>query len=330
MSNLPARYVDLARYGVTDSDLRRAGDRAVYNALVRVAMSAVNADWDYGRFAVFIAEPRSNLGQQARLRHGKPVESVRYERMLRAAWTRAAERVEGSQKISKLDVDERVRDLRWLIEDADTDLNDAERAVLGHACDIAAKIGTLTPAMPWRAVKEATGLGEKSTKNTLARLTERGLLRVASLGKRGAGSKVATCYHLPLPEHVSERLPLAEGSQQGQRGSQAGTPAEGAPYSVPETGPMGPPGQTYGTPHEEHLGTPGQTYGTPADLGIDEAVPTVGQNGHNAPMTEAQTATVNMDPAMLAAFMEFYAARRQADGEPLPDNVIPLRRRSVK
>lgn len=319
MGSIPGRYVDLARYGVADSDLRKNGDRAVYNALVRVAMSAANAGWDYGQFAVFIADPRSNLGQQARMRHGKPVETSRYERMLRAAWTKGAERVQDNPRISKLDIDEQVRDLRLALEDADTDLDHAERAVLDHACDIATKIGTLTPAMPWRAVKDATGLGERAAKSAIARLERRGLLRVASRGRRGVSSGKATCYHLPLAAHLSEGLPLG------------GTSGGAAPYSVPETGPMGPPGQTYGTPADEGVGTPGQTYGTPADLGMPETGHDDPVSVENAPMAETQTATVNMDPAMLAAFMDFYAqqqARARTEAEALPDNVIPFRRRA--
>jgi hypothetical protein len=90
------------------------------------------------------------------------------------------------------------------------DLPDADRRVLKFACDQAERLHTTRPAMPWRAVAEGTGLGQRTVRNSLRRLDEAGLLALAVHGlPAGPSSKRrrANCYRLPAGEGAHIPVP---------------------------------------------------------------------------------------------------------------------------
>lgn len=239
-------YVDLIRDGVPADELRKLGDRAVFRALLRTAASFRQRGYSYADWAGLVSEARSNLGHQARVRRNKERKPRDYERVLAEAWDKAGKWLdeEAEPMFTAADVRQRVADLRAILGDADIEIPDTDRAVLAHACDVAERYGTTRPVMPWREVAAGTGLGERATKNALARLDREGVLRVEHPGRSGAGERrrQARLVHLPRPEDLTTT------------------------YLCRGTRPVGPPGLTYGTPTNSTAGTPGLTYGTPMEV----------------------------------------------------------------
>jgi len=134
----------------------------------------------------------------------------------------------------------RAEGVMQLVADPDAELTDSQRAVLAYAAEQTIKRGMLRVALPWRAVKAATCLGEKSTKNAMAHLRNKNLLLLEAQGRSGADASrwKANLYSLPTQEAL-------------------------ASYRGRGTRPMGPPATTYGTPKEFIDGTSATTYGTP-------------------------------------------------------------------
>jgi DNA-binding transcriptional ArsR family regulator len=239
---LPAPIIDLIRDGADGHDLRDRGERAVWSALVRTACSAVQRGWSVVDWSSLVSEPHSRLGTQARLKKGgKPRTDRDFHRTLVNAWT-AAEKWLHHQPTAfdRGQIADRIRDVRDWAADGDVPLKDADRLVLTHAVEVALRNGTDRPALPRRELCEATGLGERTVRTTLARLADAGLLMLEVRGRSGADSsrRRASLYRLP---------DLAARNS----------------YLYRETRSMGPPAQVYGTPPEKHVGTPVQIYGTP-------------------------------------------------------------------
>jgi len=204
-SALPAHIVDRIRDGVPPADLRAAGDRAVYRALVSTASSAVQRGWIYAQWAAFVSEPRSALGRQARTRGGRKERTPRdYERTLTNAWDAAGKWLAtAAPPLTPREITERITAVRAFIADADAQLDDTERAVVAYACNAAAEYGTDRPALPRHRVVAGTGLGEKAVRNALDRLDDRGVLIRVSRGKAGnpaKGKGKAALYRLPTAE----------------------------------------------------------------------------------------------------------------------------------
>jgi hypothetical protein len=270
---LPGRTVDLIRDGVRPADLRAGGDRAVWRALVSTAASALQRGHDFTEWAALVTETRSNLGRQMRLKGGKKERTQRtVERTLRNAWTTAEKFVaEAPAAFTRDDALAHVAVVRDWTADADSPLDDNERAVMAAACRIAERNGTTRPALPRRALVDETGLGERTVRTTLDRLHRRGLLVLEVPGRSGgdAARRKAGLYRLP------------------------DTAALETSYLYRGTRSMGPPAQIYGTPAESTTGTPAQVYGTPTD--------------HNNSDEETAVVTVTIsatDPDALAAAID--------------------------
>lgn len=305
---LPTRMIDLIRSGVPTAALREAGDRAVYRTLVSTAASAQQRGHTFPEWAELISQAASNLGRQAKLRSGgKEKTKAAYEKTLRSAWDAAAKWLTtAAPALTREDALEHVAVVRDWVADADSPLDDNERAVMAAACVVAARIGTTRPALARRALIEETGLGERTVRTTLARLDARGVLRLEVPGRSGAdaGRRRAALYRLPDREGL------------------------GTSYLYRETRSMGPPAQIYGTPPNYSNGTPPQIYGTPT-----------------APTTPEELAVVTLtisanDPAALAAVLDTLRRQPAVEVQQQPPtelpgrpagatNVRPLRRRSA-
>ncbi|WP_345037397.1 hypothetical protein [Georgenia daeguensis] len=251
-SALPGRMVDLIRDGVPPADLRAKGDRAVWAALVKTAASSQQRGHTYAEWAAIVTDAKSALGRQASIRAGrdKVKSPAAREKTLRSAWDAAARWLKDAPaSFTRETVLAHVAAVRGWAGDADADLDDHERMVLIAACDVAERNGTTRPAMPRRAVSEATGLGERTVRTTLAALDDRGILRLEVPGRGGAeGKRRAGLYQLPTADVMADA------------------------YLYRETRSMGHPAQVYGTPRDASAGTPAQVYGTPDTEGTTTMV----------------------------------------------------------
>lgn len=229
---LPGRMIDLIRDGVHPLDLKARGNRAVWSALVKTAISAQQRDWSVIEWEALITDPKSRLGAQVAIKDGrKPLPPARVQKTLLDAWDKAwtwrtdADRPEAWTKAEvTTEAHRRAAVALSIVEDPEAPLSDTERAVLAYAIDQTKVRGLLRVALPWRSVQDATGLGERATKNAMAKLTKRGfiVLEVPGRASPAAGKRRANLYALPTAQDTA---PMCRGTR-----------------------PMGPPHQTYGTP----------------------------------------------------------------------------------
>lgn len=299
---LPGWAIDLIRDGVPSADLKASGNRAVWRALVSTAASAQERGWDSTEWEYLVLEAASRLGNQVRLKDRHKARTPKaVAKMLTDAWESAWEwRTENpawDRDQVNAKAQERAAAVLALVADADADLGDRERAVLAYAAQQTQERGMLRVALPWREVKAATGLTERTTKNTLAGLQERGLLNLEVRGHAGATKRKANLYGLPAPEALS-------------------------PYLCRGTRPMGPGAQTYGT------STAHPAVGPPPDLWDPDTTTNPTPPPEKEPDMAAATLTLTLTPAEQAAVLNALARVRQADAETEPQEsaqVIPMR-----
>jgi hypothetical protein len=237
---LPGPKIDLIRDGVPLIELKEAGDRAVYNALFRTAASACQRGWDFWEWEVLVLEAKSQLGNQARLKGGRTQRSKSdLRKLFDSVWEAATKWVTEQPKpwdsdATREEAKDRAALLLTVVEDADAPLKESDRNVLIYAAELAVERGMDRVALPWRAVKEGTGLGERTVKNALRRLDHVGLLVLAERGRAG-GSRTkerrANLYRLATADGVSA-------------------------YQYRGTRSVGPAAQVCGTPSEDEHGTP--------------------------------------------------------------------------
>lgn len=231
---------DLVRDGVHPRDLRAEGERAVWRALVSTAASAMQRGVTRTEWAAFIDEPGSKLGTQAKLKRGtKPRTRAEYVKTLDRAWSKAATWLaDRPSAFGPVEILQRIREVRERVEHPDAGLTDVERRILIYACQVAAEKMTDRPALPRHAVVAATGLGDRTVRNALERMSDSGLLRLEVRGRRDPARRRAGLYRLPDVDHIP----------------------------VPASGSTGPPAQIYRTPADDLVRTPEQVYRTPAGV----------------------------------------------------------------
>lgn len=248
-SALPGWAIDLIRDGVPAAELKARGGGAVWSSLVRTAMSAQNHGWGVVDWEFQILEDGNNLGRQVSSKDGKRRRTRKWiAKQLDDAWETAWERTSSEaawtpEQVAE-EVERRAAAASITAADPDVDLSDTDRAVLAYAAEQHRARGMTRVALPWRAVQEATGLGERATKNALRRLTNRGLLNLDIRGRSDPDPKKRRAHLFALPDAATFAARVAS-------------------YLCRGTRPMGPPAQTYGTPSSLAAGTPAQTYGTP-------------------------------------------------------------------
>jgi hypothetical protein len=300
---LPGWCIDLIRDGVTNTDLKASGDRAVWRALRRTALSAQHRAWSVMEWEALILEPRSVLGRQLATKGGKTRTPKAVQRALSSAWDSAwgyrTQDAPFDRERAREEAERRANAARTIAADLDNDLRDPERAVLALAADLSDQRGLPRVALPWREAQRATGLSERSTKNALRGLAAKGVLVLVERGRAAGGksTKGAKANLYALPDSVHPHV-------------KPGDPACGTP--VPST--VGPLDETAD-------GTPAFNCGTP--------------DTENRTEKEADVVTLTVsskDPKAIAeairhlVVLEHEAAHDDEDVE-LPDNVSRLDRK---
>jgi len=176
-------------------------------------------------------EPKRRLGLQLTYRSGRTRRSeFKLQNLLDKIWDEATAWVSTQEApATRKELLLRARPaLTWArakLEDPDAALSTADRAVLSYACDEIERRSLEKVTLPWRQVRDDTGLGERTVKSSLARLIDKRHLMVVTPGRSGtSGKRKATIYRLPVP--------------------------------IPVNGSMGPPAKFYGTPPQDITGTP--------------------------------------------------------------------------
>lgn len=277
---LPGWAVDLVRVGVRGPALDAGGDRAVWNALFKTAASACQRGWDRWEWEEFVLRTGQRLGQQARLKKGgrKERTPVDVAALFDDCWDKAT--AWASEQPPAADWHEEInaaQKLRDRIADPATPLNATDRAVLLDAIDQAVERQSVSPALPRHMIVKRTGLGDRTVRNALDRLTPAGLLPVVHAGRKGT---------------------LSVGGKPGTaRATHYGLPTEAAldRYLYRETRSLGPPALVSRTPASDTTGTPREVSRTPLDC-------------------EALAATLRAaDPAVLAAALALLDAPSAGD-----------------
>lgn len=265
---LPGWAVDVIRDGIPPSDLHRRGDKAVWTALRRTAISAQIRGWtETDWLSAVLAQP-GHLGQQARLRSRgksrrnpattKPRSAVDTDKQLRSAWKSAAAwlstrpDVMAAEEVVRRGA-ERAAAVLEVVQDPAADLTGPERDVLAHAASTVLRLHRegkqvdLAP-MARREVADCTGLSERITRTTIGRLVGRNLLQLVVRGSSGVpGAKredgrpwaTAGLYRLPEPDTLARLLSVPENRSVGHHAHISGT-------DVPD--PHGTPAHISGTP----------------------------------------------------------------------------------
>lgn len=250
---LPPWAIDLIRDGVPPADLKAKGGRAVWHALVRTAASAQHYDWDRWVWEEEVTSPKSNLGRQVATKDGRrPRTPKAVRKTLQDAWEaawewRTTQEAPWSRQEAQEAAEERAKAAVAVAEDPDTDLTDAERAVLVHAAAEVrryAEKGKATTAvtLPRAPMQEATGLGLTALRTALRRLEDRGLLTLTVRGQRGAPGpkRKANVYALGAPTSFTSMY----------RGTRSVVPPAQT-SSAPQSSPNGAPHQTSSAPTEK-------------------------------------------------------------------------------
>lgn len=199
------KRIDIIRDGVTPTELRAEGQRAVWRALVSTAASAMQDGVTEPHWIAEISDPRSRLGGQVAVRRGRPVTAAQQRKTLARAWSAAAKWLENAEPAwTREDVTRRLAEIRDVIAHPDAQLHDTHRAILAHAVDVAMSIGTNRPALPRRRIAEATGLRDREVRTALEQMHDAGLLVAEVRGRPGPdpARRRATCYRLPDPARV--------------------------------------------------------------------------------------------------------------------------------
>lgn len=297
---LPGPMIDLIRDGISPTDLRRGGQRAVWSALFRTAASAAQRGWDGWEWECLLREPSSVLGRQASTRDGQRLKTEQsIAKTYAAAWDRATAWVsEQPARWTRSEAEEqavRRADLvAELAADPDATLPQSYRAVLAHAANQARRLTSDRPALPRKQMLEATGLGLTALRTALARLDGAGLLVLAEQGRRGASSGRSNLYRLAREDHPAL-----------------------ASYLYRETRSVVPPAQVCSAPRLNLDGAPRQVCSAPHPDAVTKPLP-------EGPSMVTLTITAPDADALAAALA---ALRREQDVavHEIPDNVRHLR-----
>lgn len=229
---LPGWAIDLITDGVAPRKLWQSGNPAVVGALISTAMSAQHRNWSIMEWEALILDRKRLLVTQLRRSSGAPETRAGVRQALNYAWDQAWANRTSTPPWDRDALTEEVeqRSARALaaVEDHDNGLSGSDRAVLRYAAEQMVSRGMTRVTLPWREVEAATGLPERTTKNALKRLIDRGLLNLA---ERGAPSG---------PRSKRRRANVYEVAPNKSRG----------------TRPVGPPVAKVGPPPETLNGTP--------------------------------------------------------------------------
>jgi hypothetical protein len=199
---VPASIIDLIHDGVPEEDLRGAAreqrDRLVWGALLKTANSYQQRGQLWSDWHSALADPRSELGRQARLTFkvwpGKPRKDPL--KQLRDAWAKTQEYL--------ADVEPAAAPNNSVALDAiEAQLhligNESDRKLMRHALNVGREYNSMRVILPKWVTIEKAELGETAVRNGFRRLGNAGWLVLVERGKPGAGSGKASVYLLGLP-----------------------------------------------------------------------------------------------------------------------------------
>lgn len=192
MKKTRARGIDLIRDGVSKEDLRRAGSRAVFSALVSTAMSWQNRGWSFDMWVSTLREPQSLLGRQVQLDHRRMARTANAVAAdLRSAWEKAEVNVAERPTLTRNDIRATARKRLEQLDSLEKDawpLDDRALLVLRHVLETAADLGSTKPAIPVRdAMKAARLPSTMAAHRALRRLEAEDLIRCVERGRPGRG-----------------------------------------------------------------------------------------------------------------------------------------------
>lgn len=304
--SLPGPTIDLIRDGV-----RPATRRNVQQALFATAFTAQTRGWGVVEWEALVLEGRNQLAWQTR----NPVDGRRsltdadVQKRLASAWDKAWERRSEhpawTEQETIDEVDRRAAHVEGIAAD-NPDLRDSDRAVLGLVVALARERSSTRVTLARRRIVEATGLGERTTRNAVQRLLDAGLLVLVEKGK-----------------------PRGARATKPARAAIYGLPAPGVPKYLPGTPASGTPSTSSGTPTVQAHGTPSRSSGTPTPPTTPETGPEMIATGPSK-----VTLTVSADDpediaraidALLNLRASAASAEGSADPAPLPGNVLTLR-----
>jgi hypothetical protein len=216
---LPSWAIDLIRDGVPSHDLRDRGHRAVWDALGRTALAAVNAGHSRPEWEYEVLRPLSKLGHQNRLgADGKERTAQTANKALNSAWERAnkyaAEQPAWNRETARQEGQRRAAALLLVVADPDVSLAAAQRDLLHHAASKAAAQGSVSVNMPRAATAQATGLGEKAVRLHLDRLVRQGFLDLVEHGRARTKTRPGRANVYRIPDEPLLRLAVASLSRE--------------------------------------------------------------------------------------------------------------------
>lgn len=182
--SLPAVYIDLIRDGVPQAELWERGDVAVYNAVLRVAMSAQHRGWTMLEWLEEILDGR--LGRQAAVRHGKRRSDLDTRRALGDIWERAEDIIARQPRLTRAQSSAlaltRAAAMREALNRGDYNLTEDEHLVMECVLQHVEK-GYLNPPIPRHRFEERTAIGNTTLRKVLDGLVRRELLRADRQGR---------------------------------------------------------------------------------------------------------------------------------------------------
>lgn len=322
--NLSGTMVDLIRDGVAAADMTGpgGGDVAVFNALVRTASSASQRGWTYPEWEVYVSDAGSRLGTQARLRNGRRQRTAAaYAKTMFKAWTDAERWVEQQppaydRELARQAGRERANEVRNWVAEAETQLPDAERAILAHAAAEAHRLGTDRPTLPRDKMLAATGLGLTALRTALGRMHQSGLL---VLEVRGRPRK-------PRP-------PATDPVAQSETGAPEKSRARANAYRLPGADVMAihqyrgtryvvPPAQVCGAPSVETSGAPAQVCGAPLEFSPSLKGQDMVSFSAIFTASDAETMRAGLDALRVSGVQ---IIEQPPTTDQAPANVVPLR-----
>lgn len=239
--SMPSWAIDLIRDGVPGAELRENGQRAVWDALGRTALAAINAGHSRAEWENEVARPVSRLGHQNRVKSSGKERTVKAANdSLNSAWERAMKRAieqpAWTPAEAAIEAARRSEGLLLVAADPDLDLSSAQRDLLVYASRMATAQGSVSVNLPRLATAKNLGLGEKAVRLHLDHLVASGLLVLAERGRARTKTRAGKANVYRLPDREMLRVATAFLSRETR---QVGLNAQsGGPVAADSPGPL--------------------------------------------------------------------------------------------